>query len=139
MPFARAAAAELIRRSSSRMIDAVVVWRFKSNLWLLIHRPLVFAWIYWWPLAIMFAGGLLDGITTWRILRRFGAGPELHPAMWLVARILGVRFGVPLAMLAKMGFAVFTAAIWRGWCRWILVLFGVLGALGAIHNHCAPF
>ena len=112
----------------------MILWRRKSNLWLLVHRPLAFCSIYWRAMVVMFVGGSLDGLTTLWVLGKYGAGAELHPAMWLAASILGVELGVPVAALAKMGFAVFAAATFRRWCRWILVVFGVLSALGAVHN-----
>lgn len=117
----------------------MILWRRKSNLWLLVHRPGSFAGAYRWPLAIMLAGGALDGATTLAVLDRWGVSAELHPAMWMMGLVFGVRAGVPLAMVAKMAFAVFVAAMFRRWCAWILVLFGVLSALGACYNHYQPF
>ena len=82
----------------------------------------------------MLVGGLLDGVTTLYVLHRYGPGEELHPAMWLVASILGVPFGVSLGIVVKMAFAVFAAATFRRWCRTVLIAFGILSALGALHN-----
>ena len=91
--------------------------------------------IYWPVLLIMLVGGLLDGVTTLCVLRKYGPDAELHPAMRLVASILGVPLGVSLGTVVKMAFAVFTAAMFRRWCRLVLIVFGILSALGAIHNY----
>ena len=82
----------------------------------------------------MLVGGLLDGVTALCVLHRYGPDDELHPAMWLVATILGVPFGVSLGIVVKMAFAVFAAATFRRWCRTILIAFGILSALGALYN-----
>ena len=121
------------------ILGPMILWRRKSNLWLLVHRPAAFARVYRRPLAIMLVGGALDAATTLAVLRRWGVSAELHPAMWLMGLVFGAEAGVPLAMVAKMAFAIFAAATFRRWCAWILVLFGLLSALGACYNPYQPF
>ena len=70
-------------------VCVVIIWRRKSNLWLLVRRPLAFWRIYRPALLIMLVGGLLDGVTTLCVLHRYGPDAELHPAMWLVASCCG--------------------------------------------------
>jgi len=82
----------------------------------------------------MLVGGLLDGVTALCALHRYGPGEELHPAMWLVASIMGVPLGVSFGIVVKMAFAVFAAATFRRWRRTVLIAFGILSALGAMHN-----
>lgn len=111
------------------------LWGHKSNLRLLVRRPGALLRAYRWPLAAMLAGAVLDGVTTYRAMALYGVSCELHPAVWLVAHVLGAHLGVPVAMVGKMACAVTVASLWRRWCPWILLLFGALSALGAASNH----
>ena len=110
-------------------------WRFRSNLFLLTHRPVTFARLYRWPLALLGVGAVLDGATTFRFMVRLGVGEELHPAMRVASQILGPSLGVPLGTLAKVGFAIFVAALWRRWTGVLLCVCGLLYCAGAVWNH----
>jgi len=110
--------------------------RFKSNLRLLTHHPLVFAGKYRWPLAVLLAGSVLDVLTTWEVLRLFGMQVELHPAAKIFGRIFGASLPViAIGKVIQAAVAIFVASLWRKWTGWLLILCGVLYTLAAISNH----
>ena len=86
-------------------------------------------------LLVLLVGAALDAITTMSLMYRFGIRVETHPAMWLMAYLFGITVGVPLGTVIKIGIAVSFAAIWRRWCRWLLLLFGLSYTVGALGNH----
>ena len=107
----------------------------KSNLRLVVRRPGRFVRAYRWPLLVLAVGAVLDTITTMQFMVRHGAADELHPAMRIMAEMLGVAFGVPLATVVRLGFVIFVAAVWRRWCGWVLLVCGLLYALAAASNY----
>lgn len=109
--------------------------RFKSNFRLLRRRPLLFARIYRWPLLVLLIGAILDGVTTAVTLSRFGADSEIHPVVCLMAHILGPVTGTVLGKIGQVVFAIFVASLYRPWCRWIMLVCGVLYMLASVVNH----
>ena len=110
--------------------------RFKTNLRLLVRRPLLLADKYRWPLAVLMVGTALDGITTYVNLRRFGLEIEVHPVVRLFWQIFGtsaLTVGVAKGFQAVL--AAFVACFWRTWCGWLMLLAGLLYTLAAISNH----
>ena len=110
--------------------------RFKTNLRLLVRRPLVLARKYRWPLLALLVGAALDAVTTYVNLRRFGLEIEVHPAARLFWQICGTSaVAVALAKLVQAACAAFVACFWRTWCGWLMLAAGVLYALAAVSNH----
>ena len=110
--------------------------RFRSNLPLLVRRPLLFARAYRWPLAVLAVGAVADAATTHDVLSSYGAGVELHPVQRLFAHLFGTSAAAVAGMkLVQTAFVVFVAALWRRWCAAVMVLCGVLYALAAVSNH----
>jgi len=111
-------------------------WRFRSNLRILVRRPLVFMRVYKWPLAILLIGSLLDAVTTYRNLRLSGPEAEVHPAWRIFTQIFGVTpVTVAIGKALQAGCAVFVGSLWRRWCGVLLTLAGILYTLGAISNY----
>jgi membrane-bound metal-dependent hydrolase YbcI (DUF457 family) len=112
-------------------------WRtFRTNLPLLIHRPLTFIAAYKWGLLVLLVGSVLDAVTTYANVHPFGPRSELHPAARILWEIVGVSpFTVALSKTVQALCAVFAAAVFRRWCPWILWTAGVLYALAAVNNH----
>ncbi len=106
----------------------------KSNLRLLCRRPLLFARAYWWALAVLAIGALLDAVTTYQFLAKYGPDEELRPDVRLVLRIMPVWAGPFFAKLVQSAFVIFVAAIWRGWCKWLIAICGVFYCLAAASN-----
>ena len=109
--------------------------KYKSNLKLLVHHPLVFARFYRWSLLFLFIGAALDAITTAVLSYRFGPEGELHPVVRLMTYIFGPIGGAVIGKIGQVIFAIFVASLWRPWCRWILLLCGLLYLLAAVSNH----
>lgn len=109
---------------------------FKSNLPLLLHRPGLFCRVDRWPLILLLIGTILDAATTYVALRDYGPGAEVHPAVQLLMRILGVSpWSMSAVKVAQSSCALLTASLWRPWCGFLLGLAGVLYILAAISNH----
>jgi hypothetical protein len=106
-----------------------------TNLRLIFRRPGTFVRFYRWPLGLLVVGSVLDTATTMSVMYRFGVDCEMHPAMWLMARLFGVTFGVPLGTVARLAFVLGIASLRRAWCGWILLLCGALYCLAAASNH----
>ena len=87
------------------------------------------------PLAVLAAGAALDLVTTYRLVRQYGPGVEVHLVQQLVFRVFGTDAGVPIAKAIQVAFVILVAAWWRPWCAWILTLCGVLYCLAAASNH----
>lgn len=109
--------------------------RFKTNLHLLLHHPLLFAKAYWWALLILLIGTILDGVTTYPLVEEFGPHAEVHPGGRLVMWLLGAGWGTLVTKFGQVVAAVFVASLWRPWCRWLLALCGVVYAAAAVANH----
>ncbi len=109
--------------------------RFKTNLPLLLRRPLLFARFYWWPLLFLLTGAILDGLTTYANVRDYGAAVEAHPIGRMAMETLGPAWGTSLGKGAQFLAAVFVASLLRFWCRWLLLLCGVIYAVAAYLNH----
>ena len=107
----------------------------KTNLRILLRRPMALVRAYRWSLLVLLVGATLDTVTTMNFMYRDGTAGELHPAMRMMAEELGVAMGVPFATLVRLAFVVFVAAFWRRWCRAVLIISGVLYALAAASNH----
>jgi len=108
---------------------------FKTNLRVLGHRPARFAARYWLSLTALAVGAAMDMLSTIEFMLQAGPGLELHPAMRIMAEVFGVVPGVILGTMARLGFVVFVAAIWRRACAPVLWLCAVLYALAAMSNH----
>ena len=132
-PMAALSAGHLAVRARRRR----AIWPrpIKTNLRILAGRPEVFVRAYRWSLLMLVVGTTLDTMTTMSFMRRLGTSDELHPAMRMMAELFGIDAGVPLASLVRFGCVVFVAALWRRWCRWVLLLCGILYALAACSNH----
>ena len=109
--------------------------RWKSNLPLMIHHPGLFIRAYWPSLLILLTGAMLDAITTYRNAIWLGAEAELHPAGRIFMEVFGCGPGTWLAKLVQVSAVLFVAALWRPWCRVLMVLCGLLYAAAAISNH----
>lgn len=110
-------------------------WPVKSELPTLNHHPWLFVRTYRWALLLLLVGASLDAATTMNLMYAHGTSGEVHPAMRMMAELLGITMGVPIGTLVRMGFVVFVAALWRGWCGWILLACGILYCLAAASNH----
>jgi len=73
----------------------------QSELPRLLNDPLVFARIYWLPLAILLAGAAADCITPYHNLVLYGPGVEAHVVQRWASQIVGVHAGVPIAKIPK--------------------------------------
>jgi len=110
--------------------------RFKTNLRLLVRRPILLVRKYRWPLAVLVVGATLDGITTYINLSRFGLEIEVHPVIRLFWQIFGTSaLAVGLAKVGQAAIAAFVACFWRAWCGWLMLLAGALYTLAAVSNH----
>jgi len=109
--------------------------RFKTNWHLLTRHPLVFARAYRWALLVLLIGAVLDGVTTYRNVCLYGPESEMHPGGWMVLSILGPGWGTLVTKLGQVAAAIVVASLWRPWCRWLMVLAGVLYAAAAVSNH----
>jgi hypothetical protein len=107
----------------------------KSNLKLLVRRPIKLARFYWVSLVVLTVGCALDAITTMGFLRVYGGAAEVHPVAQYLFFMLPPEVGAPLAKLAQFVAAILVANVWRFWTRWLLLLAGVLYTLAAISNH----
>jgi hypothetical protein len=106
-----------------------------SALPMLAERPREFIETYRWFLVALVLGVSADLFTTLWNLRLYGAGIEMHIVQRWMSQLLGIELGVPLAKFAQLACVVFVAAWWRPWCRWILLLCGLLYSLAAISNY----
>lgn len=113
--------------------------RFRSNLHLLTHHPVVFARIYRWALVVLLAGAVLDAVTTYRNAVAFGPEVELHPASRLMMEWIGPGPGTWVGKAFQVAFAIFVASLWRAWCGWLMLLCGVLYSAAAVCNHFRIF
>lgn len=102
---------------------------------LLVRHPVKFTTVYWWPLIILFLGATSDCFTTLKNIRTYGAAVEVHVVQRWVQQRLGAAAGVPIAKAVQLVFVLFIASWWRPWCRWILLLCGLLYMLAAVSNH----
>ena len=109
--------------------------RWKTNLSLLVHHPLIFAKAYWWALSILLIGTILDGVTTYPNVRDFGEATELHPVGRLAMRLLGPGWGISVAKTGQLAAAIFVASLWRPWCRWLMVLCGLIYTAASVMNY----
>lgn len=107
----------------------------RSELPLLVTRPVEFARRYWIPLTILLLGALSDAITTLVNLRAYGTEIEVHFVQRWVSDLVGVNAGVPLAKIIQLAFVIFVAAWWRPWCGAILIACGVLYSIAAMNNY----
>jgi len=106
-----------------------------SELPTLGREPLRFLSRYRFSLIILIIGAVLDALTTYANVKQFGPGVETHPVQRLFFEIFGTAAGVPLAKALQFGVAIFVAAWWRPWTRWVLIICGVLYAAAAMSNH----
>ena len=96
---------------------------------------MVFARIYRWELLFLLAGATLDAATTVVFMLKYGADAEVHLAVRLMAHILGPVAGPVLGKIGQVIFVVFVGSLWRLWCRWLMLLCGVLYLLASVSNH----
>jgi|SRR5665213_4472624 len=106
-----------------------------SALPMLAERPREFIKLYRWSLVVLVLGVAVDLFTTLWNIRLYGAGIEMHIVQRWMSQLLGVELGVPLAKFGQLACVVFVAAWWRPWCRWILLLCGLLYTLAAVSNY----
>jgi hypothetical protein len=102
---------------------------------LLRRDPARFARRYRWPLLVLLAGAAADVFTTLVNLRLYGPSVEAHAVQRVVAELIGVTAGVPLAKAIQLAFVLLVAAWWRPWCTPLLYLCGTLYAAAAVSNH----
>lgn len=107
----------------------------RTNVRILLRRPMVFVRSYRAPLALLVTGGVLDAMTTYEAVYHLGPEVEVHPVQRIMFAMLGPGLGVSAAKLAQVGFAVLVASWWRPWCGWILAACGILYGLAAVSNH----
>ena len=107
----------------------------ETELKALACTPLLFATRYGWWLAILAVGAFFDALTTYQFLITLGPECEVHPVQRLFFHYLPPLLAVPLVKSMQVGFVLLVAAWWRPWCRWILLLCGVLYGLAALSNH----
>jgi len=105
-----------------------------SELSLLLGRPARFVAKYRWPLLVLWAGASADLWTTLRNIEAYSPGIEVHIPQRLLSQWFGIAIGVPLAKLVQLAFVLAVAAWWRPWCRWIMIVCGVLYLAAAISN-----
>jgi hypothetical protein len=107
---------------------------FRTNLRILARRPKVFVRMYWLPLTVLFAGAVMDMVTTIRFMSETGPQDELHPFIRLMAEVYGVMPGVVAGTVGRLVFVVVIAAIWRRACAALMYLTGTLYILAALSN-----
>ena len=107
----------------------------KTNLRLLVHHPFVFVKYYRLPLTVLMIGALLDTITTYISVSKYGTECEVHLVQRIVFEIFGLIVGVPLAKILQLLFVIFVASWWRPWCSWIIFVCGLLYTMAAVSNH----
>ncbi|MBI4582249.1 MAG: hypothetical protein HY718_21315, partial [Planctomycetes bacterium] len=81
---------------------------------------------YRWPLFILLVGAFFDGLTTYQFLQTLGPEVEVHPVQQLLFTWLPPLLGVLLAKTGQVVAAILLAAWWRPWCRWIMLVCGVI-------------
>ncbi len=107
----------------------------KSNLKLLVRRPIKLASFYGFPLLVLTVGCVLDAVTTLSFLRIYGPAAEVHPVAQYVFYMLPPEVGAPLAKLVQFGAAVLVANVWRFWTGWLFLLAGSLYVLASASNY----
>lgn len=107
----------------------------KTELHVLVRSPLIFADRYRWPLLILAVGAFFDALTTYRFLVVLGPDGEVHPVQRWFFLCLPPLLAVPVVKTMQVGFVLLVAAWWQPWCRWIMLLCGVLYGLAALSNH----
>lgn len=111
----------------------------RTELQVLARTPLVFAAHYRWSLMVLAVGAFFDALTTYQFLVTLGPDGEVHPVQRLFFLYL-LRYLSPLPVVSlvksmQVGFVLLVAAWWQPWCRWLLLLCGVLYGLAALSNH----
>jgi hypothetical protein len=107
----------------------------KCLIGLLVCDPLRFLKDYRWPLFILVLGAFLDGVSTYQFLSTVGPDGEVHPVQRLVFTYLPPMLGILFAKACQVIAAVFVAAWWQPWCKWLLLITGVLYILAAMSNY----
>ncbi len=110
-------------------------WKLKSNLRLLLRRPMVVVKVYACPLTILLVGAMLDVITTIRNINLYGSETEVHLAVRTVIEMFGPVSGMCIGKIVQLTAAIVVACFWRRWCGWLMVIAGVFYALAAVSNY----
>lgn len=116
-------------------MDSFEILPRNTELPLLLRQPREFVARYRWAMLILWAGTSVDLWTTLVNMERYGAGIEAHVVQRLMSELFGVAVGVPLAKLFQFLFVLVVAAWWKPWCRWILILCGILYGAAGVSNH----
>ena len=125
----------LRRRSFAADLQDMNRRRWRSNLHLLTSHPGLFVRAYWWALLILIGGAILDAVTTYRNAVWLGVEAEIHPVGRVVMRALGPALGTWVAKLVQTVVVVCVASLWRPWCRWLMVVCGLLYTGAAVSNY----
>jgi hypothetical protein len=107
----------------------------ETNLQVLLYRPFLFVRIYRGPLLVLLAGAAADALTTYQVVRSYGAEVEVHPVQRLLFGLFSAHVAVPLAKVIQLCFVVLVASWWRRWCGGILTACGLLYVVAAMSNH----
>jgi hypothetical protein len=102
---------------------------------LLVGQPRLFLIRYRWALLVLWSGASADLWTTLVNIEKYGSGIEAHIVQRMMSEMFGVAVGVPLAKLFQSLFVLIVAAWWKPWCRWLLILCGILYGAAAVSNH----
>ena len=108
--------------------------RRKTNLRLIVRNPGLFVRAYWLGLAVLTAGAVLDGWTTFRNVAQWGIDTEAHAALWIWLKMFGPH-GIWLSIPARIGFVILVAIVWRPWCQFMMILCGLIYLVGAMGNY----
>ena len=101
----------------------------------LLRHPRAFLIRYRWEMLVLWAGTSADLWTTLVNIEKYGPGIEAHVVQRMMSELFGIAVGVPLAKSFQFLFVVVVAAWWKPWCRWVLILCGILYGAAAVSNH----